>query len=334
MSRIIIKENYKSTLNLYDTQNAIGFIKSQFELELQNNLNLKRVSAPLFVAAESGLNDDLSGVEKPVDFLVPALSSRAEIVQSLAKWKRKALYDYDFHVYNGLYTDMNAVRKDEILDNTHSIYVDQWDWERVIAKTDRNLEYLKSVVVDIVDSIYEVYLKIKNKYPQIDTKINKEVYFVSSQKLEDMYPDLSNVEREYEIVKKYKTVFIYQIGDTLNSGIIFDQRAPDYDDWSLNGDLLYWHDNLGIALELSSMGIRVDEESLLYQLKKADKEYRLKYEYHQMIISKQLPYTIGGGIGQSRMCMLLLNKLHIGEVQVSLWDDETIETLKGKIHLL
>lgn len=334
MSRIIIKEDYKSTLNLYDTQNAIGLIKSLFEIELQYNLKLKRVSAPLFVASESGLNDDLSGVERPVDFIVPALDSRLEIVQSLAKWKRMALYDYDFHIGNGLYTDMNAIRKDEILDNTHSIYVDQWDWERVIDKSERNLAYLKAVVIDIVDSIYHVYLKIKEKYPQVNTKLKQDVYFISSQALEDKYPNLSNLEREHEIVKEHKTVFIYQIGDKLASGKIFDQRAPDYDDWQLNGDLLYWHDNLEIALELSSMGIRVDKESLLTQLNKSKQTERLKYKYHQMIVNEQLPYTIGGGIGQSRMCMLLLNKLHIGEVQVSIWDEETKAKLKDKVELL
>lgn len=332
---IIIPKNYQSRLGVYETQTAIGDIKRWFEEALIESLKLKRVSAPLFVREESGLNDDLSGVERPVRFGVPALDeTRAEVVHSLAKWKRMALYRYDFRVGNGLYTDMNAIRRDETLSNIHSIYVDQWDWERVITESDRNLEYLKQTVQQIVHAIVETSSRLHTKYPQVDVMIDPDVHFISSQALEDLYPNLTAKEREHAFVKKHPTTFIYQIGYPLKSGKPHDFRAPDYDDWLLNGDLLFWHEPLGIAMELSSMGIRVDSESLVKQLQHSGEEKRLNYEFHQMVLSDTLPLTIGGGIGQSRMCMLLLGKAHIGEVQVSIWDEETIKACEGKINLL
>lgn len=334
MSKIIIPKNYKSTLGVYDTQTAIGNIKKWFEEALTGSLKLKRVSAPLFVAQDSGLNDDLSGVERPVSFHVPALDSKGEVVHSLAKWKRMALHRYDFRVGNGLYTDMNAIRRDEELSNIHSIYVDQWDWERVISKDQRNLDYLKETVQSIVNAIVETSSRLHTKYPEVDVTIDPNVSFISSQELEDMYPDLSSKEREHAYVKEHPSTFIYQIGEKLKSGKPHDGRAPDYDDWSLNGDLLFWHEPLEIAMELSSMGIRVDSQALKEQLEKANAQDRMKYEFHQQVMDETLPLTIGGGIGQSRMCMLLLGKAHIGEVQVSLWDKETIQSCNDKIHLL
>ncbi len=332
--KTIIPKDYKSSLGIYDTQTAIGFIKRWFEEALTGSLKLKRVSAPLFVAAKSGLNDDLSGSERAVSFDVPSLNQDGEVVHSLAKWKRMALYQYDFRVGNGLYTDMNAIRRDEILDNTHSIYVDQWDWERVIDPSMRNEEYLKDTVQQIVLAICETSMRLQTKYKNVNIKIDPEVSFITTQELENMYPDLTPDEREHEYVKKHHTSFILKIGHPLESGLAHGHRAPDYDDWELNGDLVFWHEPLGIALELSSMGIRVNAESMLNQLKIADKEDRLQYEFHQQVVGDVLPLTIGGGIGQSRLCMLLLGKAHIGEVQVSLWDDETLNAVKGKIDLL
>lgn len=301
---------------------------------MTGSLKLKRVSAPLFVNERSGLNDNLSGVERPVRFDVPSLNDNGEVVHSLAKWKRVALKQYDFHPGNGLYADMNAIRRDEIPDNLHSIYVDQWDWERVILREQRTESYLKQVVQSLVNAIAETASRLRTKYPSVDVSIDTTVSFITSQELENLYPDLTPKEREHAYVKEHPTTFILQIGDKLESGQPHDHRAPDYDDWSLNGDLLFWHDTLECAMELSSMGIRVDGPALLEQLKKAGAEDRMVYDFHQQVANDELPLTIGGGIGQSRMCMLLLGKAHIGEVQVSLWDDETIEACKDKVFLL
>lgn len=332
--KIMVPKNYKPTLGVYQTQTAIGHIKKWFEEALSGSLKLKRVSAPLFVAENSGLNDDLSGVERPVSFHVPSLNARGEVVHSLAKWKRMALHRYDFRVGNGLYTDMNAIRRDEVLSNIHSIYVDQWDWERVISLDQRNTNYLKETVQSIVSAIAETSHRLHTKYPEVNLVIDPKVSFVTSQELEDLFPKLTPKEREHAYVKQHPTTFILQIGEKLNSGFPHDGRAPDYDDWSLNGDLLFWHEPLDMAMELSSMGIRVDAAKLYEQLEKADALNRLEFEFHQKVMDGSLPLTIGGGIGQSRMCMLLLEKAHIGEVQVSLWDDETIEFCEEKINLL
>ncbi len=334
MGKTIVPKNYKSTLDVYDTQTAIGNIKKWFEEALTGSLKLKRVSAPLFVAADSGLNDDLSGKERAVFFDIPSLEVDGEVVHSLAKWKRVALKQYDFRVGNGLYTDMNAIRRDEILDNTHSVYVDQWDWERVIDASMRNESYLKETVQQIVHAICETSMRLHTKYKAVDIMLDSNVTFVTSQELEDLYPNLTSEQREHEFVKKHPTTFILQIGHNLKSGKPHDLRSPDYDDWNLNGDLLFWHAPLEMALELSSMGIRVDKEAMLNQLKLSNTENRLKYDFHQGVIHDKLPLTIGGGIGQSRLCMLLLGKAHIGEVQVSLWDEETINACEGVIDLL
>ena len=328
--KCIIPDKYESLLNLYDTQKAISFIKKNFESNLVNALNLKRVSAPLFVEKNSGLNDDLDGKAQAVSFNAPNINKECVIVHSLAKWKRMALYEYDFNIGNGLYTDMNAIRKDEELDNLHSIYVDQWDWEKVINKQDRNLSYLTSTVKTIHNAILTTLEDLKNEYPIINTNIEKNLTFIDSQELLDLYPNLNSKQREYEMVKKHKSVFIIGIGKTLSNGQIHDTRAADYDDWDLNGDLLYFDELLNCPIEISSMGIRVDENSLIKQLKVKNEEYKKDYAYHQMILNKTLPYTIGGGIGESRLCMLLMNKAHIGEVQSSIWDDETINICKDK----
>ncbi len=333
MNKTKIPENYKSKLSLYETQTAIGFIKNTFQKYLSENLNLKRVSAPLFVLSKSGINDGLSG-ETPVKFMVNDLNEEAEIVHSLAKWKRMALYNYDFHIGNGLYTDMNAIRKEEVLDNLHSIYVDQWDWEKVISKEDRNLNYLKEVVNKIANAIYLTSVAINKKYKKIDYIAPNDVFFIDSEELLRLYPNLSSEEREYEISKKHGVVFIIKIGYPLSNGNPHSLRAPDYDDWELNGDLIYYHKTLDTNIELSSMGIRVDNLSLIKQLTYLNRLDDLKYEYHSLINDNKLPYTIGGGIGQSRLCMLLLEKAHIGEVQSSVWDNETILTTKGKINLI
>ncbi|WEG72524.1 aspartate--ammonia ligase [Vagococcus intermedius] len=334
MSKTQIPPHYHSSLSIYETQTAIGFIKRCFEEAMIGSLKLKRVSAPLFVNSQSGLNDNLSGVERPVQFDVPSLNTDGEVVHSLAKWKRVALKQYDFHPGNGLYADMNAIRRDETLDNLHSIYVDQWDWERVITKEQRTLDYLKEVVQSLVNAMAETASRLHTKYPSITTKIETDIAFITSQELENRYPDLNSKEREHAFVKEHPTTFILQIGDKLTSGSPHDHRAPDYDDWALNGDLLFWHEPLNCAMELSSMGIRVDEHSLLKQLEKANAMERLDFKFHQQVAKNKLPLTIGGGIGQSRMCMLLLEKAHIGEVQVSLWDEETIEACKNNIFLL
>lgn len=328
-------EGYKSVLSLRDTQRAIKFVKDTFQVELAKAINLERISAPLFVTKESGINDDLNGVERKVEFDIKETGTDAQVVQSLAKWKRMALHTYGFEHGEGLYTDMCAIRRDDDMDNVHSIYVDQWDWERVISRDERSIEFLQSIVKKIVGAFVTAQEKVQAKYPQLTHKLSPDVHFVYTKDLEEMYPDLTPKQREYEIVKKYKTVFIMQIGGDLKCGKPHDGRAPDYDDWSLNGDIMFWDEVLGEQLELSSMGIRVDSDSLKAQLKKRGCEERLKFPYHKGIADGTLPLTIGGGIGQSRVCMLLLEKMHIGEVQASIWPEETTEKCKELgIHLL
>ena len=323
----IIPDGYKSLLSIYDTQKAIGLLKRLFEDRLCALLNLYRVSAPLFVAQDSGLNDDLNGVERPVSFDILRSDVRAEVVQSLAKWKRLALKRYGFYPGKGLYTDMNAIRRDEDeLDNLHSVYVDQWDWEKVILPENRNLDYLKLTVMDIVTAICDTQDTMEAIYPQLRSlgKLERRVSFVTSQELEDMYPGLTPKERENAYVKEHKTAFIIGIGGKLRSGRRHDGRAPDYDDWTLNGDIMFWDDALGCAMEVSSMGIRVDPEAMDRQLSAAGCDERRALPYHRALLNGELPLTIGGGIGQSRVSMLLLGKAHIGEVQASIWDEETV----------
>ena len=319
----ILPERYQPALGLYETQKAIGLIKNIFQVKLCAALHLKRVTAPLFVDPATGLNDDLNGVERPVGFDIPAVGIEGQVVHSLAKWKRLALHDYNFFVGNGLVADMNAIRRDEELDNLHSIYVDQWDWEKVIDESTRNEAYLKDTVRRIVSAICGTLDELKWQFSSLDTDLCRDVFFLTAQELEDMYPQLTPKEREGIITKKHKTVFIQQIGGKLKSGKPHDGRAPDYDDWSLNGDLLFWHEPLQCALEISSMGIRVNPESLDRQLAEAGCDNRRELPFHKMLLNGELPLTIGGGIGQSRLCMLLLGKAHIGEVQASLWDEET-----------
>ena len=307
----VLPERYQPALGLYETQKAIGLIKNIFQVKLCAALHLKRVTAPLFVDPATGLNDDLNGVERPVGFDIPAVGIEGQVVHSLAKWKRLALHDYNFFVGNGLVADMNAIRRDEELDNLHSIYVDQWDWEKVIDESTRNEAYLKDTVRRIVSAICGTLDELKWQFSSLDTDLCRDVFFITAQ------------EREGIITKKHKTVFIQQIGGKLKSGKPHDGRAPDYDDWSLNGDLLFWHEPLQCALEISSMGIRVDPESLDKQLSLAGCDDRRELPFHKMLLNGELPLTIGGGIGQSRLCMLLLGKAHIGEVQASLWDEET-----------
>lgn len=325
MGQSFIPAGYAPHLSLYETQSAISLIKRVFQDALSRELNLRRVSAPLFVEPDSGLNDDLNGVERPVGFDIPCANANAQVVHSLAKWKRMALYRYDIHPGKGIYTDMNAIRRDEELDNLHSVYVDQWDWEKVITPETRTLFTLHQAVTGIVSCICDTQLTVRGKYPQLcDTPLlNRHVAFITAQELEDLYPDLTSKQRENAFAKKHGTVFIQGIGGKLRSGKPHDGRAPDYDDWSMNGDLLFWHEPLGMALEISSMGIRVDENSLAAQLKIAGCEARAELPFHKMLLNGELPLTIGGGIGQSRLCMLLLGKVHIGEVQASLWDEET-----------
>ena len=319
----ILPERYQPALGLYETQKAIGLIKNIFQVKLCAALHLKRVTAPLFVDPATGLNDDLNGVERPVGFDIPAVGIEGQVVHSLAKWKRLALHDYNFFVGNGLVAYMNAIRRDEELDNLHSIYVDQWDWEKVIDESTRNKAYLKDTVSRIVSAICGTLDELKWQFSSLDTDLCRDVFFLTAQELEDMYPQLTPKEREGVITKKHRTVFIQQIGGKLRSGKPHDGRAPDYDDWSLNGDLLFWHEPLQCALEISSMGIRVDPESLDRQLAEAGCDNRRELPFHKMLLNGELPLTIGGGIGQSRLCMLLLGKAHIGEVQASLWDEET-----------
>ena len=324
MSAVYIPEGYHSVLDEYEMQRAIVYIKDTFQQELAQNLNLKRVSAPLFVMEASGLNDNLNGVERPVSFDIPALGgTEAQVVHSLAKWKRYALKRYDFHVGNGLYTDMNAIRRDEDLDNYHSIYVDQWDWEKIITAGNRNTEYLQLIVENIVRAICNTSDRVRVHYPQVDTRLCREISFVTTQELEDMYPDLDSHGRETAYVREHHTACIMQIGGALASGKPHDGRAPDYDDWDLNGDILFWNNTLGCSYELSSMGIRVTPQSLDRQLHEAGCDDRRELPFHKALLAGELPLSIGGGIGQSRLCMLLLGSAHIGEVQVSVWDAQT-----------
>jgi len=329
MSNLLVPESYRPVMSLYETQNAIGCIKRIFEDNLSRSLNLKRVSAPLFVDPLTGLNDDLNGVERPVEFDIKETQTKAQIVQSLAKWKRMALYRYNFPIGEGLYTDMNAVRRDEEMDNLHSIYVDQWDWEKVIDKSSYSEGYLKKTVTAIVNAICDTADTIKKSFPALNVKLSRNVHFITTQQLEDMYPALPPKERENTYVKEHKTAFIMQIGDTLKSGIKHDGRAPDYDDWKLNGDIFFWNDLLETAFEISSMGIRVNEKSLDLQLTKADCDNRRNLPFHKMLQEGKLPLTMGGGIGQSRLCMLLLQKAHVGEVQASIWDEKTLSGCKA-----
>ncbi|MEG2022395.1 MAG: aspartate--ammonia ligase [Oscillospiraceae bacterium] len=322
-TKTYIPSGYSSCLGLYDTQKAIGLLNNTFQIKLCAALHLKRVTAPLFVDAASGLNDNLSGIERPVSFDVPAGGYKAEVVHSLAKWKRMALADYGFRPGNGLLTNMNAIRRDEEMDNLHSIYVDQWDWEKIITCDERCRETLENTVRRIVDAICNTLEELKWEFTALDTQLVRDVTFITSEELLAKYPKLTAKERENAICKEYGTVFIIGIGGLLSNGEPHDGRAPDYDDWGLNGDLLFWHEGLARAIEISSMGIRVDEASLAHQLKLAHCENRAELPFHKRLLSGELPLTIGGGIGQSRLCMLLLGKIHVGEVQVSLWDEET-----------
>ena len=338
MQATFIPEGYQSRLDIYDTQKAISLLKRLFEDRLGALLNLHRVSAPLFVDKNSGLNDDLNGVERKVEFDILRSNHTAQVVQSLAKWKRMALKRYGFFPGKGLYTDMNAIRRDEeVLDNLHSVYVDQWDWEKVILPENRNLDYLKLTVMDIVTAICDTQDTIQAIYPQLQPlgKLERRVSFITTQELEDMYPDLTPKERENAYLKEHKTAFLIGIGGALRSGKPHDGRAPDYDDWTLNGDIMVWNELLGCAFELSSMGIRVDPAAMEKQLRLSGCEERKKLPYHKALLNGELPLNIGGGIGQSRLSMLLLGKAHIGEVQASIWDDETLETCaKAGVTLL
>ena len=329
MNKIFIPEGYSPILDEYNTQKAIAYIKQTFQQEFADALNLKRVSAPLFVTEESGLNDNLNGYERPVSFDVPAIGAEAQVVHSLAKWKRLALKKYNFAVGNGLYTDMNAIRRDESLDNLHSIYVDQWDWEKIITRENRNLDYLKLIVRAIVNAICNTNDRLRVRFPQLNIELCRDVAFITTQELEDLYPDMTGSERENAFVKEHKTAFIMQIGGKLRSGKPHDGRAPDYDDWTLNGDIFFWNDVLGRGVEISSMGIRVDAEALDKQLTISGCDSRRELPFHKMLLNDQLPLTIGGGIGQSRLCMLMMGCAHIGEVQSSIWDKETVEGCKA-----
>ncbi|MCI8478727.1 MAG: aspartate--ammonia ligase [Oscillospiraceae bacterium] len=326
MEKTYIPSGYSPCLNLYDTQKAISLLQRLFEDNLGGALHLRRVSAPLFVEACTGLNDDLNGVERAVSFDIPTAGRDAQVVHSLAKWKRMALYRYQFSVGEGLFTDMNAIRRDELLDNLHSVYVDQWDWEKIIAPRDRNLEYLKDTVRTIVQVVCQTQTTLRSVYPQLTAlpTLSPDVTFVTTQELEDLWPDATPHEREDHWVKDHPTTFLMEIGGALKSGRPHDGRAPDYDDWSLNGDILFWNPVLERAFELSSMGIRVDAETMDRQLAIAGCDNRRSLQFHRMLLNNELPQTIGGGIGQSRLCMLLLGKAHIGEVQASVWDEETL----------
>lgn len=332
---LIIPEHYSSLLSLRDTQVAIKQVKDFFQCELAKSLNLTRVSAPLFVPKSSGLNDNLNGVERPVDFDIKSTGEIMEIVHSLAKWKRWALGHYGYEPGEGLYTDMNAIRRDEDADNLHSFYVDQWDWEKVIEYENRTNDFLKQTVKSIYEVLKSTEIYIFGLYPEIAPVLPDEIHFVTTKELEDKYPDLSPKERENAVCKEYGAVFLSQIGGKLHSGKIHDGRAPDYDDWSLNGDILVWYDTLGIAFEISSMGIRVDEKALLSQLEERGCSERAELPFQKSLLEGKLPYTIGGGIGQSRLCMFFLKKAHIGEIQVSAWPEEMVkECQQHGINLL
>ena len=325
MNKTFIPEGYRPVLDAYDTQRAIAYIKQTFQDEFSSALNLKRVSAPLFVTQESGLNDNLNGYERPVSFDVPAVGTQVQVVHSLAKWKRLALKRYRFSVGNGLYTDMSAIRRDEELDNVHSIYVDQWDWEKIITKENRNLDYLKLIVRAIVKAICNTNDRLHVRFPQLRVELSPDVSFVTTQELEDMYPDLTGSQRESAYLKEHPTACIMQIGGALRSGKPHDGRAPDYDDWSLNCDIFFWDEVLGRALEISSMGIRVDSEALDRQLSVAGCDDRRELPFHKMLLNNELPLTIGGCIGQSRLSMLMMGCAHSGEVQSSVWDAHTVK---------
>lgn len=336
MSKIIIPKGYHSELNLHDTQIAIKKVKDCFQAQLSEQLNLSRVSAPLFVTPESGLNDNLNGVERPVAFTIKEQNERsAEVVHSLAKWKRYALGKYGFSLYEGLYTDMNAIRRDEETDNIHSIFVDQWDWEMIISKEDRNMDTLQEVVKKVYKALRKTEKFMAIQYDYISEILPKDIFFITTQELANMFPDYSPKEREYYIAKAKGAVCVMQIGDVLENGERHDGRAPDYDDWSLNADIVVYYPVLDIALELSSMGIRVDETALKEQLAKAGCEERAELPFQKAILEQKLPYTIGGGIGQSRICMFFLRKAHIGEVQSSIWPPEAVEVAEANgIQLL
>ncbi len=336
MSNLVIPDNYKPNMNVRETEKAIKFVKDAFQRNFVRNFGFERISAPIIVRSHTGVNDDLNGVERAVRFEVKEQDCvEAEIVHSLAKWKRLALKKYRFQSGEGLYTDMNAIRRDDKCDNVHSIYVDQWDWEMVICSEQRKEDFLKRVVLRIVGAICDTLDETKKAFPAINVDLKREVKFITTQQLFDLYPDKTAHERERLIAKEYGTVFLMQIGAPLSNGEPHDGRAPDYDDWSLNGDILFYDSVLDDSIEISSMGIRVDGSTLMSQLKMAGTEDRLKYDYHKQVVSGELPLTIGGGIGQSRLCMLLLGKAHIGEVQASLWPDSMIESCEEKgVHLL
>lgn len=336
MSKLMIPKNYTPVIDYMESQRAIKKIKDFFQQELAYGLKLRRVTAPLFVAPETGLNDNLNGVERTVSFTVKDMDEKTvEVVQSLAKWKRMALGRYKFEPGTGLYTDMNAIRRDEELDNLHSIYVDQWDWEKVITKADRTEAYLEETVITLYNAIKNLNDYVNRLYPNLKTDLPNEIFFITTQELEDMYPELSSKEREDAITREKRAVFIKKIGGLLKSGEKHDGRAPDYDDWELNGDIILWNDILDSAFEISSMGIRVDEEAMDRQLNLADANDRRQQDFHKKILNKELPYTIGGGIGQSRLCMYFLRKAHIGEVQASIWPEDMIkECAENDIFLL
>lgn len=334
---LIIPKDYDPKLSIRETQEAIRYIRETFQDEFGKEMGLNRISAPMYVEKSSGINDNLNGYEKPVSFTMKDMPGETiEVVHSLAKWKRMALKKYGFGLHEGLYTNMNAIRKDEDLDNFHSSYVDQWDWEKVISKDERNEKTLKETVELIFKVVKHMEHEVWYKFPNAVYHLPDKIHFITSQELEDKYPELEDAkDRENAICKELGCVFVMQIGDVLKSGKRHDGRAPDYDDWKLNGDILFWYEPLQCALELSSMGIRVDEDSMVEQLKKTGDEDRLKLQYHKMILNKELPYTIGGGIGQSRLCMLLLGKAHVGEVQASIWPDEMLKKCEENgIHIL
>lgn len=336
MAKVIIPEHYTPVIDFMESQRAIKKIKDFFQQELAYGLSLRRVSAPLFVAPETGLNDNLNGVERTVEFTVKDMNERkVEIVQSLAKWKRMALGKYGIQPGHGIYTDMNAIRRDEELDNLHSVYVDQWDWEKVIRKEQRNEEFLKETVTTLYNALKNLGDYVNRLYPELRTKLPNEIFFITTQELEERYPDKTPKEREDAITEEKRAVFIMKIGGKLKSGKPHDGRAPDYDDWELNGDIILWNEILNQSFEISSMGIRVDETAMERQLKEAHAEERRDLEFHKMILNKELPYTIGGGIGQSRLCMYFLRKAHIGEVQVSVWPEDMVaECSENNIFLL
>lgn len=336
MSKVMLPENYSPVIDLMESQRAIKKVKDFFQQELAYGLNLRRVTAPLFVTPESGLNDNLNGVERTVSFTLKDMDEqKVEVVQSLAKWKRMALGKYGIQPGNGIYTDMNAIRRDEEFDNLHSAYVDQWDWEKVITKEQRTDAYLEETVITIYNALKNLGDYVNRLYRDIQTELPNEIYFVTTQELEDRYPELTPKQREDAITEEKRAVFIKKIGGKLKSGERHDGRAPDYDDWELNGDIVLWNDILGCSFEISSMGIRVDEEAMERQLALASALDRKELAFHKAILNKELPYSVGGGIGQSRLCMYFLRKAHIGEVQVSVWPEDMVETCRNNnIHLL